>query len=394
MSETHCWRFARLSEIANVHGGGTPSRENHSSWDGDIPWLTPSEITGTHRKVTTATHDRITDSGLRSSGAFLLPAGALLVTTRATLGARTLAGVPMSTNQGFKNLVFDRSIANPDFYYHLLETMIPEMEKRASGTTFREISGSQFGAIQVPVPPLKEQCRIAEVFDVIDARIRSFLVVISKLSVLRSGMIEQHLTAYGETNAQVRLVDVMMLPSRQVDPRVEPHRSRTLLAPDHVESQTGRILARVSATDQGAISGKYPVAPGDVVLSKIRPYLRKVALADFEGTCSADMYPLRAKGQIDPSYLHIALLAERFSRFAETVSARTGIPKINRLELAEYSTCFPPLAEQRRMLASLSAVDEGIDAQLRSHTKLRELKLALTEDLLTARVRAPVGAGV
>ena len=194
MGDTHCWRFARLNEIARIFGGGTPSREDSAFWNGDIPWITPGELTAAPSKVTASTNDRITDSGVRFSGAVLLPIGTLLVTTRATLGARTLAGVPMTTNQGFKNIVFDQRVADPEFYYHLFETLTVEMERRASGTTFAEISGSQFGKIRVAVPPLAEQRRIAETFDAIDADIDTTCSTLSKLALLKRGLISNLLT--------------------------------------------------------------------------------------------------------------------------------------------------------------------------------------------------------
>src|SRR4051812_29288905 len=94
----------------------------------------------------------------------------------------------------------------------------------------------------------------------------------------------------------VGLLDVADVASGQVDPRELPYRDWPLVAPNHIEEGTGRLLPAPSASQQGAISGKYLFAPGDVLYSKIRPYLRKVALPRFSGLCSADMYPLRTKG--------------------------------------------------------------------------------------------------
>lgn len=179
-----------------------------------------------------------------------------------------------------------------------------------------------------------------------------------------------------------RLVDVVTLPTGQVSPLAEPYRSQVLLAPDHIEPRTGRILARETAELQGAVSGKYRVARGDVVLSKIRPYLRKAALVDFEGTCSADMYPLRPSSEINPRYLLAIVLGEDFSRFAESVSARTGIPKLNREELSEYSVTLPPIGEQRAFAEVLSAVDEQIAAEIKLSGKSTEVANTAIRELI------------
>ncbi|MGW4128944.1 restriction endonuclease subunit S [Amycolatopsis japonica] len=166
-----------------------------------------------------------------------------------------------------------------------------------------------------------------------------------------------------------RLLDIVTLPDGQVDPRSALYRDLTLIAPDHVEPGTGRLLARQTAAEQGAISGKYPIRPGDVVLSKIRPSLRKVVRSDLEGLCSADMYPLRPKWDIIPSYLCEVLLGEDFSTFAESVSGRSGIPKINRKELGDFYVLLPPVWEQRKISELLNSIDREIWAEERLETK-------------------------
>ncbi|MFJ3861241.1 restriction endonuclease subunit S [Streptomyces sp. NPDC090085] len=179
-----------------------------------------------------------------------------------------------------------------------------------------------------------------------------------------------------------RLTDLVSLPVGQVDPRTEPYRSRVLLAPDHIEPRTGKIIKRESAADQGASSGKYVVQPGDVIFSKIRPALRKVALADFSGTCSADMYPLRPGEEITSGFLVVVLLSEHFSRYVESLSGRTGIPKVNRFDLAGYFFQLPPLEEQRRIVEVVDAVSAEERAIESSIAKLKTLQAVVTESLL------------
>ncbi|MFJ2764693.1 restriction endonuclease subunit S [Streptomyces prasinus] len=182
-----------------------------------------------------------------------------------------------------------------------------------------------------------------------------------------------------------RFTDVVSLPTGQVNPQAMPYREQPLLAPDYVESATGRIIALETAEAQAASSGKYVVRPGDVVLSKIRPALRKVALAQFEGTCSADMYPLRPLPGLLPRYLHAELLSDRFSAFAESVSGRTGIPKLNRSDLSSYSICVPPESEQYRIVEILEAATEAERATEAAVEKLRALHRGLANDLLSGR---------
>jgi type I restriction enzyme, S subunit len=179
------------------------------------------------------------------------------------------------------------------------------------------------------------------------------------------------------------LVDRVALPSGQVNPSFEPHRSKVLVAPDHIESGTGRLIAKVTAAEQGAISGKYSFEPGDVIYSKIRPYLRKAVRADFHGLCSADMYPLRPLPGVHPGFLHALVLGEHFSRFAEIVSMRSGFPKINRDELKEYTAAFPAFPEQARISEALDAIDEANHRAGQVISKLEQMRQGLLHDLLT-----------
>ncbi|MCY3925928.1 MAG: restriction endonuclease subunit S [bacterium] len=181
------WSYLRLSDIGAIVGGGTPYRESPQCWDGAIPWLTPGELTDNTPKFVFDTQDRITEKGLSSSGARLLPKDTLMVTSRASLGSVALAGRPMATNQGFKNLIPGPGV-DSSYLFHLGRTLGREMLRRASGTTFLEVSGREFGQIEVRVPPLEAQRRIAESLDAADYDIEADEMRLEKLRRLRSGL--------------------------------------------------------------------------------------------------------------------------------------------------------------------------------------------------------------
>jgi len=181
----------------------------------------------------------------------------------------------------------------------------------------------------------------------------------------------------------VKLLDHVSLPNGQLDPNQKPYCDWILIAPDHIESETGRLLNPQTAAEQNAISGKYGFQPGDVLYSKIRPYLRKAVLADREGLCSADMYPLRPGSTIVPRFLLAVILGEDFSRFATAVSMRSGFPKLNREELGEYWLALPPYEEQKRIGEILDTVDKTIAHTSSLIAKLKLMKAGLLHDLLT-----------
>ena len=174
-----------------------------------------------------------------------------------------------------------------------------------------------------------------------------------------------------------------------IDPRMEPYKSMVLVAPDHIESGTGRLLVRKTAREQHAISGKYVFNRGDVVYSKIRPNLRKAVLVDFDGLCSADMYPLKPARDVAGGFILAVLLDRRFTDYAESVSVRSGIPKINRAEMAGFVVALPPVCEQCAIAAALNDVDALLDGLKRLIAKKRDLKQATMQQLLTGQTRLP-----
>lgn len=254
---------------------------------------------------------------------------------------------------------------------------------------------------KIPLPPLSEQKKIVAILSSVDDAIASTQAVIDQTRKVKQGLLQQLLTrgightkfkesAIGkipETWEIVRLVEHITLPTGQVDPKQSPYKELPLIAPNHIESGTGRLLEKVSAEAQRAISGKYLFQPGVVVYSKIRPYLRKAVLVKEEGLCSADMYPLRVKNTLLPGFLLTIVLSEDFSRFADSKSMRTGIPKLNREELSEYICALPPLHEQESIVSVLDSIEQDVEANLQNLISLETLKRGLMQDLLTGRVR-------
>lgn len=185
-------------------------------------------------------------------------------------------------------------------------------------------------------------------------------------------------------------LSVVRVAKGQVDPTLEPYRSMILVAPDHIESGSGRLLKKETAAEQHAISGKYLFSRSDLVYSKIRPYLKKAILADFEGLCSADMYPLKPAADVSAGFILAAILGHHFSKYTESVSVRSGMPKINRAELAEYTMAFPPTkSEQQAIADALSDANVYIESLEQLLAKKRQLKKGAMQELLTGKIRLP-----
>ena len=273
----------------------------------------------------------------------------------------------------------------------------------SSGTKMPRTSWAKLGEFQFSLPPLQEQRKIAAILASVDNAIKQTQAVIDQVGTVRQALVHELLshglsgrhgkkkgTVVGripDTWDIVRLGDVVSLPRGQKNPTKGPYRNWPLVAPNHVESGTGRLLRIETALEQNAKSGKYAVAPGDVVYSKIRPYLRKAVVATFRGLCSADMYPLRPKARVDSRFLLAVLLSGRFTDFANSLSTRTGIPKINREQLGSYVLAMPPAKEQKRMVRCFVSLDQRGETEVSKKEQLLRVKSALMSVLLTGELR-------
>ena len=164
------WKKIKLTDVADVVGGGTPSTKEASYWNGNVPWLTPKDLSGYNKRYISSGERNISKSGLDNSSAVLLPASSVLLTSRAPIGYIAIAKNPIATNQGFKSLVLKRG-HYPEFYYYLLKANVEYIQNMGSGSTFKEVSGSVVKELTFLVPEYDEQKRIAEVLGAFDDKI-------------------------------------------------------------------------------------------------------------------------------------------------------------------------------------------------------------------------------
>ncbi|MDE1173382.1 MAG: restriction endonuclease subunit S [Parvibaculaceae bacterium] len=189
------WEVKRLGDLADIRSGGTPSTGDAGAWDGTIPWCTPTDITALEgRKYLTTTNRAITEHGLITSSAELIPARSIVMTSRATIGECAINAVPVTTNQGFKNLVPHDSV-DVEFLYYLLSTQTQGLIGLSAGSTFLEIGKTQLRQYEVKLPAEKdEQTAIATVLSDMDAEITVLETRRAKTRAFKRAMMQELLT--------------------------------------------------------------------------------------------------------------------------------------------------------------------------------------------------------
>ena len=187
------WEIREFSEITKIINGGTPKTSVSEYWYGTIKWCTPTDITRCKSKYILDTEKKITQLGLDNSAATLLPKGALLFCSRATIGEVRIAADLICTNQGFKSLVANSDVSNEWLYYWLINNKNIFLEK-AIGSTFLEISKKIFMSIQIRVPELEEQTAIASILSDMDAEIEALEQKLNKYKAIKQSMMQELLT--------------------------------------------------------------------------------------------------------------------------------------------------------------------------------------------------------
>lgn len=185
------WSSSEIGNVADTCSGGTPSTSVSEYWDGPIQWLTPTEI---NSKYVHNSKRTITSAGIASSSAKLLPIGALILTTRATIGACSINNFDgdVSTNQGFQSLICKSSLFNEYAYYAITRDKFQkELIKHSSGSTFLEISSKNLKKLPIPIPCLEEQQKIASFFSTLDQKIELNERKVEALEKLKKGLMQK-----------------------------------------------------------------------------------------------------------------------------------------------------------------------------------------------------------
>ena len=249
------WQDLTLADVARVAGGGTPSKRERAYWNGDIPWATPTDVTGLSGRAISETGAMITEAGLQSSSATLLPPDSLLMTTRATIGACAINRVPMATNQGFQNLVPKQS-TGVDFLYYLIQHHKRRLKRLAAGSTFLELSKRAVSGLRVAVPPLSEQRKIAAILSSVDDAIEKTQAVIDQVQVVKRGLMQELLTrGLPERHTRFKQTEVGEIPEGWRTSRIGEIASCDYGTSESLQSCSGEIpVLRMGNLRDGRVS--------------------------------------------------------------------------------------------------------------------------------------------
>ena len=164
-----------IKEIAKIYNGSTPSTANPRYWDGQIPWITPKDLSINRVRYISKGERNITDEGYKSCSTTLLPPNTVLLTSRAPIGYVSISQNTLCTNQGFKSLVCDEDKVLPLYLYYWLTTKAEFLKSISTGATFKELSKNTLERVEISLPSLNEQQHIVDTIGSVDDLIENEL---------------------------------------------------------------------------------------------------------------------------------------------------------------------------------------------------------------------------
>lgn len=174
----------KIQEIGEVIGGGTPSTKKSEYYGGNIPWITPKDLSNFKEVFISEGERNITEEGLKNSSARTLPSNTVLMTSRAPIGYLAIAKNEVTTNQGFKSIICNESLVKPLFLYYSLKNDMDKIKSLGTGSTFSEISGKVVKNIEINIPSIEYQTIIEYILGNFDKKIELNQKIIANLEEL------------------------------------------------------------------------------------------------------------------------------------------------------------------------------------------------------------------
>ena len=387
------WIETSLGEIAEVIGGGTPSTANAEYWDGDIVWLTPTEITSQDGKMVSDSIRKITDLGFKNSGAQMLKKDSVILTSRASVGYVALAGNDLCTNQGFQSLVPKQSVLSK-FLMFWIQQNRSEFVSRSAGSTFKEISKSNVKSIKLQLPSLREQKRIVDLISSVDSYIEALQQLLKSGKRSRTAVLHELLTAGGDGWLRAGLSEICTMIKRGQAPSYTEQKSVTVLNQKCVRN--GRIqfeFARQTDSNIKPINEwAYLTSDDTLVNSTGVGTLGRVAFVgthDEPLTVDSHLTIVRPdKNRIQPSFLGLSLHF-READIEGLAAGSSGQTELSREALGNLIITIPPLPEQKRIVEIIASLDKVANQTQLSITESQNLRSGLLSDLLSGEHEIP-----
>ena len=380
--------MVKLGNVCTVVSGTTPKSDHLEYWDGNINWVTPAELKD-DSDIIFESQRKITEKAVADTSMKSFPAGTVLLSSRAPIGKVAIAGVEMYCNQGFKNLICSEAIYNR-YLYHYLKSKTDYLNSLGRGATFKEISKNIVESIEIPLPPINEQRKIAAVLDKVSDLIAKRRQQLDKLDELvKSRFVEM----FGDPiinsmHWTEELIGdscfVTKLAGFEYTQYIHYGDSGDVVMVKAQNVKNGKLNRKDLSYISNEVSNSLPrsqLAAGDVVMTYVGANIGDVAVIDDE--YKYHLAPNVAKIRPDAEkynsvyfmYMLMFLNSYVVGNSADTAKAALGMERIRKLKIFT-----PPIGLQEQFAAFVAQVDKSKFAIQKSLQKLKMLKSALMQE--------------
>jgi len=364
------WIECTLDKLGEIVGGATPSTKCEDYYGGSIPWITPKDLSSFKGRYITSGERNITEKGLASCSAQMMPKDAVLFTSRAPIGYVAIASQSVCTNQGFKSIVVNEK-ADPLFVYYLLKYNKDAIEAMGSGTTFKEVSGKTMRAVKVRIPlDVSYQKRIAAVLDSLDTKIENNERINDNLEQQAQAIYHERFETISPNDLPsewriVTLGEVATISNKSFNPLKEPE----ILLEHYSIPAFDEARFPVFELSTSIKSNKFIIDASCFMISKLNPTTKRVwkpYCLTGNAVCSTEFIVYKAKDKTITDFLYSVIDSNSFSDFmcshvtgstgsrqrttpSDTLSYELTLPSED--ELAEFQSLVSPMYAQIRINA-------------------------------------------
>lgn len=396
------WKKVQLGDvITDIGDGGTPDRRNSEYFGGNIPWAVVDDV---RLKIET-TKETLTEAGLKACSAKLWPTRTVILTTGASIGRVGLANSPLATKQGITGIVCDDKKLLPEFLVRFFELKEKFINRIAQGSTFKEVRSPIIKRLDLLLPPLPEQQKIAAILSSVDDAIEKTKAVIEQTKVVKIGLMHelftrglpgQHKkfkkTVIGEVPEDWEIVKVgdvcdYIVPGRN-KPKIFDGEIPWITTPDIIGRKVKTSQKSLSvSSDEIKRCGARTVPEGSVIMSCVGEF-GVVTISADEMVINQQLHAFIPPEDLDANFLRYCLILQK--PYMEKIATKTAVPYMNKFNCNSIPIPKPSIHEQKEIADVLLSLETKMEIEQTLLSNLNYIKNALMQGLLTGEVRVKI----
>ncbi|MBQ2363805.1 MAG: restriction endonuclease subunit S [Bacteroidaceae bacterium] len=404
------WEVKPLKWDFDIIAGATPKTDNANFWDGNIPWITPADYKTEDRYISQGRRN-LSEEGMASCATTLLPKGSIIFSKRAPIGLVVINSQPLCTNQGCIGCVPKKDDAR--YYYYTMSIFTEQYELFGSGTTFKEISASNFADFRLPHPSLTEQQAIADYLDEKCAEVDEMIAlqeqIIEELKAYKQSVITEAVTKGLNPAAPMRdsgIEWIGQIPEHWEVKRIKfigkAENGLTYTPNDVCDESEGTLVLRSSNIQDGklafndnvyvrSVPDSLKVRVGDIIICSRNgsaSLVGKSALVEDDIDASFGAFMMRFRSSSNSKYIHF-LLTATISHYKQLFTTTT----INQLTIGLINNIAMPFignaVEQQAIADYLDEKCADIDSLIQTKQQkidsLKEYKKSIIYEYVTGK---------